>query len=459
MKLLRNNINAMGKRFYYSCFFALLLSASIAQPKTLSLTGISRFDFGAKAADGYTPVTTATAYTDEKGYGFEDTVGLQQVNRGGTNASVDGFITGTKPFYFSVKLPEGNYQVKLIAGDKEGVSDAAIRAECRRMMVERITTKKGETKTIAFTLHIRDTLIRATGNKVRIKEREISFLHWDNKLTLECNGVAPKINALEITPAGKEVITVFLAGNSTVVDQDKEPYAAWGQMIPAFFKPGKIAIANYAESGESLSSFIAEKRLEKVVSLMKEGDYAFAEFGHNDQKQKGEGIGAFTSYKKDLNHFIAEVKKRGGIPVLITSMHRRSFDSATGKIVQTLGDYPEAVRQVAKEKKVPLIDLNNMSKTMYEAWGPDDSRKAFVIYPANSFPGQKNDLKDNTHFNPYGAYEIARCIAAGIKANKLGLARHVKKGLTLFDPSHPDPVSVLYWPLSPSIASVKPDGN
>jgi lysophospholipase L1-like esterase len=116
-----------------------------------------------------------------------------------------------------------------------------------------------------------------------------------------------------------------------------------------------------------------------------------------------------------LKYFISEVKKKGGIPVLVTSMHRRNFDSATGKINQTLGDYPEAVRQVAKGENVPLIDLNAMSKILYEAWGPDDSKKAFVIYPANTFPGQPNALNDNTHFNPYGAYEIARCIVNGIR--------------------------------------------
>jgi lysophospholipase L1-like esterase len=307
-------------------------------------------------------------------------------------------------------------------------------------------------------VHIRDTLIRATGSKVQIKDRERAFLHWDNKLTLEFNGMAPKVSTIEITPAGSDVINVFLAGNSTVVDQDKEPYAAWGQMIPAFFEPGKIAIANYAESGESLSSFIAARRFEKVLRLMKPGDYAFVEFGHNDQKQKGEGIGAFTSYKRDLKFFISEVKKKGGIPVLVTSMHRRNFDS-TGKINQTLGYYPEAVRQTAKEEGTALIDLNAQSKILYETWGPVESKKGFVIYPANNFAGQKTALEDNTHFNPYGAYEIARIIVSGIQQNNLALAKLIKKEISPFNPANPDPVDRLYWPLSPSIASVKPDGD
>jgi fibronectin type 3 domain-containing protein len=257
-----------------------------------------KFDFGSNAGAGYTKINPSVVYNDAIGYGFEPGSVITTVKRSTKNAVHDGFVTADKPFLFSIKLPEGNYHVKVKVGDIQGTSEIAIRAECRRMMVERITTKQNEIRQVEFTVHIRDTFIRATNNNVRIKDRERRFLHWDNKLTLEFNGSQPKVNTIEITPAGNEVINVFLAGNSTVVDQDKEPYAAWGQMIPAFFQPGKIAIANYAESGESLSSFIAAKRFEKVLTLMKRGDYAFVEFGHNDQKQRGEGIGAFTSYTK-----------------------------------------------------------------------------------------------------------------------------------------------------------------
>jgi hypothetical protein len=96
---------------------------------------------------------------------------------------------------------------------------------------------------------------------------------------------------------------------------------------------------------------------------------------------------------------------------------------------------------------------------MYESWGVNDSKKAFVIYPANSFPNQPTALNDNTHFNPYGAYEIARIIAAGIVNNRLGIATYLKDSFKFFDPSKPDPSSVLYWPISLSVSAKKPDGN
>lgn len=421
-----------------------------------------KFDFGSgKTAPGYIQITPETKFNYQSGYGFEQGAVVKSVERKGKDALTCDFITGDKPFYFSVKLPEGNYDVKLILGDKEGTSATTVRAECRRLFLQNVQTKKGEIKTEIFTVHVKDSIIKdEKGNaidKVKLKAREINYFHWDDKLTIEFNDSAAKICAVEITPNTKAT-TIFLSGNSTVVDQDKEPWASWGQMIPSFFEPQNSCIANYAESGEALNSFISAKRLKKILSLMKAGDYLFIEFGHNDQKQKGEGIGPFTSYKRDLKFFINEVKRKGGIPVLVTSMHRRNFDS-TGHIINTLGDYPEAVRQTATEENVALVDLNAMSKIMYEAWGPEKSIKAFVHYPANTFPNQDKKLEDNTHFNTYGAYEIARCIVQLIQDNNLPIAKYLKKSITKFDPAKPDAVEHWYWPQSILLAAAKPDGN
>ncbi|TMI64537.1 MAG: rhamnogalacturonan acetylesterase [Bacteroidetes bacterium] len=443
------------KQVTFVIFFLALACSLQAQQTSF------KFDFGSgKVAPGYIQITSDLKFSYQTGYGFDQNSIVESKDRGGDPLTSD-FITSDKPFYFSVKLPDGNYDLKVIIGDKLENTSATIRAECRRLMVEKVTSMKGKTTTVNFTVHVKDSLIRdATGNvvkKIRLKDREVGYLHWDNLLTLEFNGANPKICAVEITP-NKTAPTIFLAGNSTVVDQDREPWAAWGQMIPSFFEGKKIAVANYAESGEALNSFISARRLEKILSLMKAGDYLFIEFGHNDQKQKGEGVGPFTSYKRDLKFFISEVRKKGGIPVLVTSMHRRNFDS-TGHIVNTLGDYPEAVRQTAKEENVALIDLNAMSKILYEAWGPEKSIKAFVHYPANTFPGQKTELKDNTHFNTYGAWQIAKCIMKGIKDAKLNIAKYLRKDIPPFDPGKPDPVEKWNWPLSQMVTSSKPDGN
>ncbi len=421
-----------------------------------------KYDFGSgPAAKGYTKVTPDSKFIYATGFGLDQGSVVKSVVRKGADLLRSDFISSDKPFYFSVKLPEGNYDVKLILGDKEGTSATTVRAECRRFFLQNIKTKKGELVEKTFTVHVKDSLIRdANGNvvsKVKLKTREINYLHWDNLLTIEFNDSLAKVCGIEITP-NKKATTIFLSGNSTVVDQDREPWASWGQMLPSFLVPSTAVVANYAESGEALNSFISAKRLEKILSLMKVGDYLFIEFGHNDQKQKGEGVGAFTTYKKSLQYFISEVRKKGGTPILVTSMHRRNFDS-TGHIINTLGDYPEAVRQTAKEENVAVVDLNAMSKIMYEAWGEAASIKAFVHYPANTFPNQKEALKDNTHFNTYGAYELARCIVQSIKSQQLPLVKYLKKDIPEFNPGKPDALEQWYWPLSAMMSSAKPDGN
>ncbi len=445
-------------KFKYLLFFAssALFSAALNAQEVAG--GGCKFDFGSgKVKKGYIPVSASTTYTKEKGYGFLPGAELKTVNRGG-NVLKGDFITSDKPFYFSVNVPEGNYDVEVILGDKEGTSSQTVRVECRRLMVPPFETQDGKIEEKEFTVHVRTPKIAGTGEGVKLKPREFSYFHWDNQLTFEFNGKEPKVCGIEIKPA-KHPVTVFLAGNSTVVDQSNEPWAAWGQMIPSFFKSGKVVVANYAESGETLSSFKSAKRLEKVLSLMKKGDYLFIEFGHNDMKQKGEGVGPFTTYKRDMKYFIAEARRKGGIPVIVTSMNRRNFDE-NGKIINTLGDYPEAARQAGQEEHVPVIDLNRMSKVLYEAWGVEPSLKAFVHFPANTFPNQTQALADNTHFSTYGAYEIARCIVKGIQENKLGLARYLKSDIPAFDPAKPDPMESFYWPLSPPAESViKPDGN
>ena len=124
--------------------------------------------------------------------------------------------------------------------------------------------------------------------RVKLKPREVGSLDWDSKLTLEFNGEHPGFRSIEIKPIRET--TIYLAGDSTVVDQDVEPWAAWGQMLPRFFRPG-VVIANHAESGETIRSFEGERRFAKVMSLIQPGDYLFMQFGHNDQKPNAVSVG------------------------------------------------------------------------------------------------------------------------------------------------------------------------
>ena len=400
-----------------------------------------RFDFGPGAvAPGSIQVVPAAVYSKERSYGFDLGSTVSGVDRGGDDPVRGDYCTSDKPFFFSVDLPEGNYHVTVTLGDQAGESTTTVKAESRRLMLESVRTARGEFATRTFTVNLRNSRI-GSGGRVKLKTREQDVLHWDDKLTLEFNGTHPCLCALEISRV-EDAVTVYLVGDSTVTDQPREPWNSWGQMLPRFFKPG-VAVANHAESGEALRSFAAENRLEKVLSTIKAGDYLFIQFGHNDQKERGEGVGAFTTYKQSLKHFVAEARKRGAFPVLLTPMNRRTFD-AGGKITNSLGDYPEAVRQTAQEENAPLIDLNAMSKPFYEALGPADSKKAFV---------------DNTHHNNYGSYELARCVVEGIKANHLGIAQFLVDDLPPFDPGRPDPIERVAIPASPQRTATVPEGN
>ena len=440
--------------------YFLLIMALCTLSFVQAQTGSYKYDFGeGPAPAGFTRVSPARIYSAKTGYGFEFNSSVTANRTGKTNNVEDDYVTSSKPFYFSVKLPEGNYNVKVILGDAQGISITTIKAECRRLMVEKAVTSKGKFITKEFTVHVKDSLIRGLSpGRVHLKPRERNYLHWDDKLTLEFNNTAAKVCSVEITPVS-DIPVIFLAGNSTVVDQAEEPWCAWGQVFPVFLQARKVCVANYAESGETLKAFKGENRLQKIWSLAKPGDYLFIEFAHNDQKQGGNHLDPFTTYKETLKEWITEARKRKMTPVLVTSMHRRSFDGTTGKLRNTLEDFPEAMRQSGKEEKVTVLDLNAMSKVLYEAWGPEKSVKAFVHYPPNTFPNQPIELKDDTHFNSYGAYELAKCIVTAISKSSLPVKNFISSEFRGFDPSKPDPVESFNLPASTFLATAKPDGN
>lgn len=357
-------------------------------------------------------------------------------------------------YQIAEQVPDGNYRVTVTLGSKKHAGSTVVRGESRRLFIENEETKKKETKVISFLINKRNTKINDK-EVVRIKDREKGKLNWDDLLTLEITGDYSTVQSIDIE-RDETAPTIFLCGNSTVVDQDEEPWASWGQMIPRWLND-KVCVANYAESGETASTFIAVGRLKKALTQMKKGDYIFMEFGHNDQKQKGPGTGAYYNFATALKTFIDEARQRGATPVFVTPTQRRSFKN--GKIEETHANYPEAMKWVAEREKVALIDLHEMTRTFYEAMGEEASKQAFVHYPANTYPGQTTALADNTHFNPYGAYEIAKCIIEGWRTAIPELMQYVRPEYKAFDPAHPDDRQAFHWVDSEKVDIVKPDGN
>jgi lysophospholipase L1-like esterase len=357
------------------------------------------------------------AYAPDTGFGFE----------------------ADAPNRFSVRVAEGNYRVTLRIDRVRGQAPLTIEAEQRRLMVERLDLTRARTTERSFIVNVRTPVLgelpaNATGGtQVRLKPREIGASNWDDKLTIEFSPGPMALRSMSIEPVN--VPTLYLAGDSTVTDQPVAPNASWGQMLPNFFAPD-IAIANHAESGETLKSFVTEHRLDKLLARLAAGDWVMIQFGHNDQKTQWPQTyaDAATTYRSWLRTYIAEIRRRGATPLLVTSPDRRNFDDS-GRITSTLGDYPDAMRAVALEERVALIDLNPLSRRFYEALGPQESPRAFA-----------DNGKDKTHFNEYGAYALARCVVEGLRAADpaltAGLARHLDPALPRFDPDHPAPPPV-----------------
>ena len=367
---------------------------------------------------------------------------------------------GTKdnqPFSYSTELPDGNYRVTVVLGSRKKAGSTVVRAECRRLMVDETVTKKGEFRTVQFTVNKRSPYI-SDHQRVRIKDREKEYLTWDDCLTLEFTGSAPAVKELRIE-RDTTATQIFLCGNSTVTDQPGEPYASWGQMIPLWFD-ADIVVANHAESGLTAGSFIAQGRLDQVLSQLKEGDYVCCEFGHNDQKERAPGCGAWYNFSQNLKVFIDRVRDKGGNLIFLTPTQRRAFDEAThSQIQETHGDYPDAMRAVARRENVPVIELHDMTRTFFETLGYDGSKEALVHYPAHTFPNQPKPLADNTHFNPYGAYEVAKMVVMGMKQLRLPVVQSLRPWWKDFDPAQPDDVKAFRWHPSQHIDTTKPAGN
>jgi lysophospholipase L1-like esterase len=362
----------------------------------------------------------------------------------------------TQPFTVSFAVPDGNYRVTVTVGNKKKAAQTVLRAESRRHFFDVIATKKGKFETVSFVVHKHSPVIDAK-TKVKLKPREVGYKNWDDSLNLSFCGPAPAVQRIQIVPE-TEATTVFLCGNSTVVDQENEPWASWGQMITRWFDD-RVVVANFAESGLTATTFLAQLRLDKILTMLKPGDYVVCEFGHNDEKEKRAGDGAWYSYTRNLKIFADRVREKGGHIIFVTPTARRLFKSDHKTLGYTHGDYPEAMRTVARREQVPFIELNGMTRTFYEALGEEGSKKALVHYPANTFAGQDKPLADNTHFNPYGAWEVAKMIVMGLKQQQCPLVNHLRADWHDFDPAHPDDPQQFVWYLSGNSNILKPDGN
>lgn len=223
----------------------------------------------------------------------------------------------------------------------------------------------------------------------------------------------------------KKKIKLFIAGDSTASIKDVKafPENGWGMPF-VYFWDSTVTVVNKAKNGRSTSSFQTEGLWKSIMDEASEGDYVFIQFGHNDEVPTKKTATTPEQFKNNLKKFVTEIRGRKGIPVLLTSMARRKFDS-TGKIVGTHDEYMKITRTVAKEENVVLFDMDALTQQLYQQFGPENSALLFLQLKPGEHPNHPNGKDDNTHFNEFGARLVAQLVLKEIRSQLPALAKRI----------------------------------
>jgi len=226
---------------------------------------------------------------------------------------------------------------------------------------------------------------------------------------------------------GKKKITIWMCGDSTMSIKEKKAYpeTGWGMPFVNFWD-STVTIENLAKNGRSTSSFKNEGLWQIVLDKAAEGDYVFIQFGHNDEVSTKKTYTTEVEFKNNLKQYVTEARGKKAIPILLTPMARRKFD-ANGKIEGTHDVYSQIVRDVAKEEKVVLFDMDKITQQLYQQFGVENSKLLFMQLKPNEHPNYPDGRDDNTHFNELGARLIAQLVLTEIRSQVPDLADRIVK--------------------------------
>ncbi|GAA4550888.1 rhamnogalacturonan acetylesterase [Streptomyces collinus] len=215
--------------------------------------------------------------------------------------------------------------------------------------------------------------------------------------------------------------TLYIAGDSTAAQKyaDAAPETGWGMAVPFFLHGSRLAVSNHAVNGRSSKSFVDEGRLKGILSVIRPGDFLLVQFAHNDEKAEDPTryTEPWSTYQEYLRMYLGGARARGARPVLATSVERRRFDAA-GKALPTHGEYPAAMRALAAEERVALLDIQALSLALWQRLGVEETKKYFNWTATE---------QDNTHFNPPGAIEVARLVARELLRTRVLGPRDVRR--------------------------------
>ncbi|WP_217162818.1 rhamnogalacturonan acetylesterase [Streptomyces sp. AC512_CC834] len=234
---------------------------------------------------------------------------------------------------------------------------------------------------------------------------------------------------------GRHPRTLYIAGDSTAAQKyaDAAPETGWGMALPFFLRKG-LRVANHAVNGRSSKSFVDEGRLDVVLGAIRPGDLLLVQFAHNDEKDEDPAryTEPWTTYQDYLRMYVDGARARGARPVLATPVERRRFD-AGGTAQPSHGEYPAAMRALARQEGVALLDVQALSLALWQRLGVEGT-KVYFNWTATE--------QDNTHFNPPGAIAVARLVARELLRGRVLAHRDVRR----LDEEIPE--SWINWPTS-----------
>lgn len=238
--------------------------------------------------------------------------------------------------------------------------------------------------------------------------------------------------------APQNVTTIFVIGDSTAANKNLSkgsPERGWGMALQCYFDEAFIRVDNHAVNGSSSKSFIDEGRWDRVLSLIRPGDYVIIQFGHNDEKAQPERhTDPGSTFDYNLAKFVRETREHGGIPVLMNCVVRRNFmvkapeiaddellRTSTFKdgvrmvegdsLIDTHGLYAQAPRDVARRMNCHFVDANQITHDLEQGLGREESKKLHMWFLPGQEPSEPKGKQDNTHYNIYGATTVAKLLA------------------------------------------------
>lgn len=276
-----------------------------------------------------------------------------------------------------------------------------------------------------------------SGVKINVEEVNVQPKSAMMKLKHVFSVAALSVLLMSFLPNKKKVAKIYLVGDSTVADYTLEkdyqskrfPIAGWGQVFQEYMsgenlkqvkhliKTNTAIVDDRAKGGRSTRTFFEEGRWSEVVRMLKKNDVVMIQFGHNDAAvDKTERYVNVAGYKEYLRLFVAQIRQKNAYPILITPV-ARNYPWKDGKLSNVHGEYWQAMKDVANELSVPLIDLNQLSMDFFSEKGQEYvTKNYFMNLPAKTYEAYPDGQKDNTHFQPEGAKQIARLVWQAMKS-------------------------------------------